>query len=339
MYRYDFTLLTNREILQEEIGKLKKMNSSESGLPNKIPYSSLLRGVSFYERKALLGYNLNESLKNPIIFTGQCLIKNEEDLKCPITVEDAIECLRLRELKEKTGFKVICMLPDLEYSEPGYTEGMREYGEDINYYKTVVEEITSMYESFRSKLIPGIEIIRTTTFAKQLSEELEKLNYLSHRIARAYHVTNPRPSLQRLVLKYGIDTALLPELLGYSGDIIVFAEPGEICSVKAAELVIQEKNLNKRIALVGQIPLPSLNIHIKRKIRMYSGRREERIHLNENLDEIRRKLTDDPTMALLILYMSPLTEEELLKEILRSTDRSLGIDEALDQIIYFKEFL
>ena len=145
--------------------------------------------------------------------------------------------------------------------------------------------------------------------------------------------------LQKTVLEYGIKEIVLPLIAGHGDrDIVVFAEPDEICSVKAAELVRGELHMNNQIGLIGQLPLPSLEFPLRGKIRMYSANRDDRIHLNENDTEIKTKLESDPLFSLLVLELSPLTTRDQLEYVMGSRDRKIGIDLLMEQIKLFREY-
>lgn len=332
----------NREVILRSVANLREKSASRYGLRNKVPvsYSNLIGGTILYERRALLGYNLDPlTEENAVLFTGQCLIKDNEDLECPITLEDAAECERLKELVQRHPMPVVCMYPDSTYIE--FIKGWS--GEHVT--EEMVNDATEKYIIFRRRILPGIIHYRTSELEEEVKAVINHLEIgnLQRQVRRIYGGRtlghDDAHPLQKTVLEYGIKEIALPLIAGYGDrDIVVFAEPDEICSVKAAELVRGELHMNNQIGLIGQLPLPSLGFPLRGKIRMYSANRDDRIHLNENDAEIKTKLESDPLFSLLVLQLSPLTTRDQLEYIMGSRDRKIGIDLLMEQIKLFREY-
>lgn len=332
----------NHDIMRSSLATLRERNASRYGLPNKVPskHSRLIGGTTLYERRTTLGYNLDSlNEETTVLFTGQCLVKDEENLECPITLEDAIECERLKELLQKHPMPAICMYPDSTYVK--FVEAWS--GDRVS--SEIVSSTTQKYVKFRTRIIPGItHLITSEVDAKLQSMTPPDTDDLEKRVRRIYGgrvlengQTHP---LQRTVLQYGIDEILLPMIAEHGDkDIVVFAEPDEICSIRAAELVRDALGIRKQIGLIGQLPLPSLGFPLGGKIRMYSASRKDRIHLNEDDSQIRKKLESDPFFSLLGLQLSPLTTNEQLEYLMKSRDRNIGIDMLMEQIKLFRRYV
>src|SRR3989338_1152935 len=116
---YDFIKtpeITNREATIYLMKSLRRANAGRYGLKEKMPYTHLLEDTALQKRKLCLGYNIAHARPDDtVLFTGQCLVKSEEDLECPATVEDAIECEKLKEMLNKGMVPAICMYPDSSY--------------------------------------------------------------------------------------------------------------------------------------------------------------------------------------------------------------------------------
>ncbi|MDO8660441.1 MAG: hypothetical protein Q7K43_00990, partial [Candidatus Woesearchaeota archaeon] len=108
---------TNGMRLQDAIKRLKRYSASRFGLPERTKSSWITKDTSLEKRRTFIGTDCTALKKeNTVLFTGQCLVKEEEDRDCPITLEDAIECERLKEIMQKNGLKTICILPDSVYA-------------------------------------------------------------------------------------------------------------------------------------------------------------------------------------------------------------------------------
>ena len=335
---------TNRQLMEKRVKSLRIDHGQKHGLKDKAA-SPLIRDTILKKRKICISYNA-ESLEeeNTVLFTGQCLLKEDEDLECPVTLDDAIECATLRHLLETSSMPAICMYPDSVYKEFVLGWSGKEVGE------REIELATEKFMAFRRRMLPDrVEHVRTSEVEEQINSLLpenflEQKEILKRKIRRIYGgrvlSDGQEHHLQEVILNYGIKTIILPVMLGYKNkDVVLFAEPQEVCSVYAAELASKALNRNIRIGLLGQLPVPSLTFLIDKKIDMYSAGRDSRIHLNEPDNEVRRKLEERPTFCLLSLYLSPLTTEEQLQEIGKSKDRKIGIDLMIEQIRAFRGYL
>lgn len=328
----------NSEVSSSLMSRLRKRNAERYGLRQNVPRSYLIRNTTLEKRRSCLGYGL-ESLEseNAVLFTGQCLVKDYDDPECPVTLEDAIECEKLRELLQRHPMPAVCIYPDSTYK--AFVEGWS--GKSID--ERAIERATEMYMTFRRNTLPRVVHVRSSEVDSTVKEKMQKdTNHLVSRIKRVYGgrlLNNGQThQLQRTILDYGIKTVFIPAALGYeSRSIAVFAEPDEICSVLAAELIGSELGMGMHFGLIGQIPLPSLGF--PQFIRMYSAGREGRIHLNEKDEEIRSKLEDDMNFLLLALYLSPLTTDDEIEYIGRSKERRIGLDILMNQIDMFRRHL
>ena len=346
MYGYDIQIdnRTNKQLIKEMIKLLKIKHGERHGLKNK-SNSPLLEGTIMQKRGTCMTYNaelLNE--ENALLFTGQCLIKEDDDPECPITLQDAVECARLRALLELHPLPALCMYPDSTYAK--FIQGWS--GRDVD--EKSIHAATDRYIAFRKNMLPGVEHIRVSDFQEVIDQQIsgqlsqEERNSLRTRIKRIYGGRFLRAGqehpLQEVILEYGIKTVLLPSLKGYGNrDIAVFAEPAEVCSVYSTEFVSMALRKDTEIGLIAQLPVPSLEFLIDRKLDMYSARREARIHLNEPDGVIRRKLEAEPDFCLVSLALSPLTTEAQLDELGKSRKREEGIDLMMGQIEEFRRYL
>src|SRR3989344_6302905 len=108
---------TNRQLMEERIKFLRIRHAQKHGLKDRIR-SLLLRCTVMHERRTCITYNaesFNET--NAMLFTGQCLLKKDENLECPVTLQDAIECERLKTLLKVHPIPAVCMYPDSVYRE------------------------------------------------------------------------------------------------------------------------------------------------------------------------------------------------------------------------------
>ncbi len=330
---------TNSEAMVNLMANLRKRNASRYGLKEGVPRSYLIGGTSMHERRGCLGYNLSGINDNVVLFTGQCLVKDREDKECPVTLEDALECEKLRDLLEKNPVPTVCMYPDSMYK--AFIEAWSGKEADDK----TIDLATERYIQFRKSMLPGIAHVRTSEIEDRLAGFMKRdMNHIRTGIRRIYGgrvlKEGQEHQLQQTILEYGIKMVALPIIAGHENkSVVVFAEPDEICSVKAAESVAEELGVNVSFALIGQIPLPSIDFPSSGRIRMYSAEREKRIHLNESDESIRKKFGNDINLLLLSLYSSPLTSGSDLEHIGRSKDRLVGIDLMMQQIDRFRSHL
>lgn len=334
---------TNRQLTEEMIRLLRRRHGEKHGLKDKAK-SPLLKDTLMLERKTCITYNAGSLDESAVLFTGQCLLKKGDDLECPVTFQDAVECARLNELLKVHTIPTICMYPDSTYAK--FIRGWS----GANVSENDINTTTKAYIEFRGRILPNIKHVRVSDFQEEIDKVVKKhipdeeRDILRKKIRRIYGgrllKDGREHPLQEVLLEYGIKTILLPSIIGYENrDIGVFAEPAEICSTYAAEMVSRALDMNIQIGLIGQLPVPSLEFLIDRELDMYSARRESRIHLNETDSQIRAKLEAEPDFCLVSLYLSPLTTEEQLQEIGKSRDRRAGTDIMVDQIREFRRYL
>jgi hypothetical protein len=297
--------------------------ASGHGLSRRIPYLNGLENVQAYRRRILLGYGFQNffgknSLENYAMFIGQCLVKkHEEDLDCPITLEDAIETYNAADLANALNLPVVSFFPDAEYS--------RFLDKRL---KRSLECITEKFCKFKSRIMPNAVQVRTSEYEKELLELEKRFEDLAFFVKRAYgrsfttsiHFRTSPHKMQKVVLRYAIDELWLPERLLEKHNVLVVASPEESCSVEAAQMLIQRAGMEKLISQLATLPVPSLDL---REQRMFDAKRDQRIHLNEEPSTIRRKLNS--TMASAILYISPLTKEKQVEDLLYSSEESVEI--------------
>ena len=331
----------NSEVMTKLAKTLRIMNAGRYGLKDRFSANYLVAGTTLARRNLLIGYNNSSQPGNTFIFTGQCLVKDQEDTECPVTIEDALECERLAEILAANPTPCVCIYPDSTYSN--FVAGWS--GEDVN--ESVIESCTLNYIRFRERILPQIIHVRTSDHEHEIKRILAELGVdipsLRSNVRRIYGgrvlKKDASHSLQQSVLEYGVKACLIPRILGrrekYS---VTFAEPDEICSVSAAQLFDTAIGSGMDFSLVGHVPLPPVE-YDRRNVRMYSAGRDKRIHLNESNSEIRSKLLDNPNFLLLYLYMSPLTTDDQLSYIGKSRDRRIGIEVAMDQVSKFKQYL
>ncbi len=333
----DTSYRKNSEVMEDLVSMLTRHSASKYRLKAKSPYSALVKGTTMYERKTYLGYNLDKlNIENTVIITGRCPLRADADLECPVTLEDAIESLRLRELLEKNPIPTIFMYGDLNDEELSNICSERKVDEKI------VKKAEEKSIEFRKRILPeSVKYYEINSVKESLPIDVEHLKSRTKRIYRGREVKDGEEHpLQRAIANYGMKTILLPELDGHSGkNIAVFGEPDEICSIVVAEMVRDELGKNIGIGLIGQLPLPSLGYPIEGNIRMQCDEdRNRRIYLNENDSIIKDKLKDY-RLTLVALQLSPLTTDEQLKEIGKSIDRNAGIDLLMEQINQFRKYL
>ncbi|MBI4162369.1 MAG: hypothetical protein HY513_01690 [Candidatus Aenigmarchaeota archaeon] len=344
MYEFDSAPpeSTNNEITAGLIKQLRKANASRYGLKERMPRTYLLEDTTLQRRKLCLGYNTSHARPdNTVLFTGQCIVKSEEDTECPVTLEDAIECETLREILNKTKVPVICMYPDSTY------ESFAEAWSGKKVDRRTIDVAAEKYMAFRRNVLPDVTHVRTSEVDDEVRKHIGQLDLkrLTGRIRRVYGGMvlreNEAHALQNTVLEYGFYAALLPDIMSFNGEhVVTFAEPDEICSVKAAGIAGSELYSIRKFSLIGQIALPSLDYFCGHgRIRMYSTARDQRIHLNETDTAIRAKLEKDTDFLLVALYMSPLTSEDELAQIGKSMDRKAGIDVMVEQVRKFRTYL
>jgi hypothetical protein len=328
----------NREVMPKLAKDLRKMNAARYRLKQKPPISYLTSNTSLSRRNLLIGYNNSERLGNTLVFTGQCLLKDQEDLECPVTIEDAIECERLAEILSKTPTPSVCIYPDSTYVN--FIAGWS--GESAD--QRAVETCTKIYMRFRDRILPNVTHIKTSDYEQEIKRilaetgvDIVKLRSEIRRIYGGRIVENGQShSLQQSVLEYGIKGCLIPKILERTEKTTVtFAEPDEICSVSASQIFAREVGFDTEFSLIGQVPLPPVE-YDRQNVRMYSALRAKRIHINET-STARSKFLDNPEFLLLYLYMSPLTTEDQLAYIGKSRDRRIGIDIAMEQIKKFSD--
>ncbi len=342
MYKFDEEPeRTNHEIALGLLKKLRKTSASMYGLKERMPYTYLLEGTALQRRQLCLGYNTNSIAPGKtVMLTGQCIVKDDEELECPVTLEDALECEKLKEILQKSGVPSVCIYPDSTYADFSKSSGK-------NIDRKTIERATEAYVAFRTSALPEIIHVKTSEYEDKIKETVGSLDMssLAGKVRRVYGGRLLRPgqshSLQNTIIEYGLKAAVLPCIVGLTGECVVtFAEPDEICSVLAAEMVGKELEMPAKFSLIGQIPLPSMSYTSGfGDIRMYSAGRERRIHLNECNETIRAKFEQDTDILLVALYMSPLTTEDELEIIGKSLDRREGMDVMMQQIEKFRKHL
>ncbi len=329
---------TNQQVMVERIKTLRRRHCGEQGLKDRSK-SPLLTDTVMQNRKTTITYNAEDfNEEDTIIFTGQCLLKKEEDLECPVTLQDAVECARLNTLLEAHPVPVVCMYPDSTYAE--FIHGWS--GVEAN--ENDIDTATDIYMGFRGRMLPKVEHVRLSEVNLDGVIHLPEKGRLTTQIRRIYGgrllMDGQEHPLQRVLMEYGIKTIALPVFFGYEGkNIAIFAEPDETSSTYAAEIVNGVVGMVGQIGLLGQLPVPSLNYLVDRELDMYSAVRENRIHLHEDDLGIRRKLEAEPDFCLVTLCLSPLTTEAQLDEIGKSRDRNVGIDILMEQINEFRRYL
>ncbi len=327
-------VLTARKVLKN----LLKRNASRYGLKEKMPPSGILDGTTLRERRTVLGTDSSVlKASNTVLFTGQCLVKSEENLECPITLEDAIECERLKEIMEKKSLAGICFLPDSVY-------GQYLSLEKKQVPETTLQRATQAYDAFRRLMVPNLKIVRLSEVATitELSHELEKPEIKARLLSKIRRVYGGRPlkpgqrhPLQELLINYGLAELEVPRHCGYENkDIALFAEPDEICSLKAAEAIAVELGRTNQLALIGAIALPAIDYFENGEIRMYSAKRSSRLHLDESETAIRDKLATHPAWAITALALSPLTPTEMLEDL--HSKPKLAVDTLMELIVRYK---
>lgn len=330
---------TNRQLMEERTKLLRRKNCERYALKDK-SNSPLLKDTAMQERKTCLTYNA-ESLdeNNAVLFTGQCLLKKEENLECPVTLQDAIECERLKTLLEKYPLPAVCMYPDSVYRE--FIKGWS--GNDAN--EKDIDVATEIYLKFRRKVLPEVEHIRTSelqSFGEPISkEELEIARKQIRKIYGGRILTDGQEHpLQRVLLDYGLKTIHITSKMGYGAkNIVIFAEPDEICSVHATAVVANTLGMNIKIGLLGQLPVPSLDFLLDREIIMYSANRKSRIYLSESDADIRRKLETESDFCAVSTYLSPLTTREQLEYAKKSRNKGDMVEILMEQIVRFRKYL
>ena len=331
---------TNRQLMEERIKFLRIRHAQKHGLKDRIR-SLLLGGTVMHERRTCITYNaesFNEN--NSILFTGQCLLKKDENLECPVTLQDAIECEVLRDLLEKHPMPAVCMYPDSIYRE--FMKGFSENDVD----EKNVEIATDKYMRFRRIMLPGVQHIRISDFNGKFTGEIfgEERERLSGEVRRIYGgrllPESQTHSLQKVLLDYGFKTIILPSIIGYGNrNIVIFAEPAEICSVYAAEIAGRALGKDIKIGLLGNLPVPSLEFLIDRKIDMYSANRNARIYLNESDSEVRKKLDAEPDFCAVSVYLSPLTTTDQLTDARKSRKKEEIAEILMEQIKVFRRYV
>ncbi len=331
----------NNERARDGLRFLRQNNAGRYGLKERTPTTPIIEGTTLATRKTTLRLNCETiDPANAVIFTGQCLVKKEEDENCPITLEDAIECELLGELVAKSKLPALCMLPDSVYASYISAEGR-------SVEQRTVSRAADIYSAFRKAMVPEIQLVRTSEIhaGERLNEDTTER--LVERITRIYAgrvlKNGERHPVQKTILQYGLATLDVPKHLGYADkDIVVFAEPDEVCSMRAAEAICQERRITTKLALIGQIATPGLsyfNTFNKGPIRMFSGVKQQRIHLNENDDLIRTKLAAQPLFTLVTLLLSPRTTEEQLQQIGKSYDPLAAVEPLLEQVKHYKKIV
>lgn len=343
---YEFETLTdnriNKQLMVERINLLRRRHGEKHGLRDRSK-SPLLRDTVMQMRKTNITYNAESfGERKTVIFTGQCLLKKNEDLECPVTLQDAIECARLNTLLEAHPVPAVCMYPDSTYAN--FIHGWSGAEADEN----DIDAATNIYMGFRGRMLHNVKHVRVSDIQRELDERTslstEEKERLKGKIRRIYGGRllgeGQEHPLQEVLLEYGIKAVVLPSIIGYEEvNIAIFAEPAEICSTYAAEIVNKALNRKNQIGLLGQLPVPSLNYLVDRELDMYSAGRESRIHLHETDREIRKKLEAEPDFCLVTLCLSPLTTEAQLEEVGKSRDRNEGIDVIMEQVNKFRRYL
>lgn len=345
----DTTIDSNQKLIRRALRRLLKYNTSIYGLRETMRSAWILDGTTLKERHTVIGTDCTTLRPdNTVLFTGQCLVKKEEDLQCPITLEDAIECERLKEVVLKKDLDCFCMLPDMIYASYLNAERITTPAESV-------QRATQVYAAFRQLMIPGIRVVKLSEMEMDsgVSQRIDSpmiKRELTSKIRRIYGGRVLKPGqqhpLQSLLINYGLVTLEIPRHFAAGDkDIAIFAEPDEICSLRAAEAIVSELGRPNKLGLVGSLALPSLSYFEKETgtevgdIRMYSTPRSERIHLNEDNDLIKAKLEKHPLFTLTALILSPLTSAEELKTVEKQTSYKLAVEILMEQTIKYKKLV
>lgn len=340
----------------DSLRRLKELNAERYDLKLEPLSHPLLDGTFLKERDAVIPYGLDGFNKqNAVVFTGQCLLKHDEDPECPVTLEDMLEILKLRDFLQKTQLPAVCMIPDSIYLDKKFLDPWFGGHTDLKEIRERVEKFADLYTNVRRKLTPSVKHIRTSEIEEKLNGARNRLSLplLIPKIRQVYggrflknkEHTHP---LSQTILEYGMVSLILRDRAGYTNreHIIVFSEPDEICSVKATELILAERgdrlraNNVKSVGLIGQIPLPPLYYPPDlEKNRMYGAPRKSRIHVNEPDENIRGKLLENPSFALLAVYMSPATDQDELDYLRVYGTKGDVADILIGQIRDFRRYL
>lgn len=342
------------DIARKSLRELKRLNSDRFRLEPESLTHPLFEGTFLKERDIAIPYGVNGNLtsENTVVFAGQCLLKRNENSECPITLEDIIDTLKLRDFLERTGLPAVCMIPDSIYLDRKFLDPWFGRITDLGEIRRRVEDFTELYIKVRSRITPSVKNIRTSEIEKELNAASNRLS-LSKLVPQIRQVYGGRflgrkeeyHPLSPTILDYGLISMLLPQAAGYPGrNVLVFAEPDEICSVKAAETIIRERrsklDYDESVGLIGQIPLPPLNFPPElKKNRMYGAPPIYRIHLNESDEEIRKKLMERPDFAVVTVYMSPVTDKDEFDYLRLYGEREDAVDILMGQIKEFRRYV
>lgn len=347
-------MVSNSTSIDELVRDLRQLNLERYRLDDEPLSHPLLEGTFLKERGIVVTHGLGKNFTsdNTIVFAGQCLLKHDENPECPVTLEDVIDVLKLRDFLVKTQLPAVCMIPDSVYLDKKFLDPWFGGTVDLREIRERVERFSELYIRVRSRITPSVRHVRTSEIEKELNAARTRLSIHSlipnvrqvygGRFLGSKESTHP---LSSTILDYGLITLLMPENTGYGGrNVVVFAEPDEICSVKAAQTIVQERKdklkSDTSVGLIGQIPLPPLYFPPElKKNRMYGAPPTYRIHLNETDRQIRRKLLEYPDFALLAVYMSPLTEKDEFDYLRVFGEKEDAVDVLMPQIREFRRYM
>lgn len=347
-------MISGTTSIDELVRGLRQLNLERYRLDDEPLSHPLLEGTFLEERGIVVPYGLDENftLDNTVVFTGQCLLKHDENPECPVTLEDIIDVLKLQDFLAKTQLPAVCMIPDSIYLDKKFLDPWFGGTVDLREIRERIERFSDLYIRVRSRVTPSVRHMRTSEIERELNAARTRLSThsLIPNIRQVYggrfldrkESTHP---LSSTILDYGSIMLLMPEKAGYGErNVVAFAEPDEICSVKAAQTIVQERKERLRsdtsVGLIGQIPLPPLYFPPElKKNRMYGASPTYRIHLNETDEQIRRKLLEHPEFASLAVYMSPLTDRDELDYLRAFGEKEDAVDVLMPQIKQFRSYM
>lgn len=339
----DLDTRTNYQLMLDLVKSLREKSAGWFGLSTKQPRIPILEDTHLRkDKKISLVHNAHvlgqANAENTVIFTGQCLYKEDEDEDCPVTLEDAIECTILKDLLDKHHLPTFCIYPDTIYYDTCKSTQVS---------KEKVDKVTNKLMAYRKKLLPKVIHLRLSELLKDNPKILSPNNLdlkISNKVRRVYGgrvlKEGETHSTQKPILSYGILAIEVPSSFGHKNkNIIVFGEGDEMCSAAATEIIRSELDLKIGVGFIGILPITGTDYPGKGKARMFSSQRSLRIHLNEQDEEIKRKLEEHPYFTLLTLMLSPLTTQDQFSYMLKTDKRNTGLEILMQQIKEFRKYL
>lgn len=243
-----------------------------------------LEELNIYGRTRMFHFSLQDNLdidSNTVLLFGQCLTKDNEYEENPISIADAIFARLFSQLALQFPNSMV-VYPDSEYER--YSRELRMRRHDAS----KLDKVTTNYENFHRSILPKhVRLLRTSQYDKFLEGMKDRFTRFVSSATSFYGWRTPTEKQKELVYECAVNELVLPYLLfGGKENILIFAYPDEICSVKVAQQILCENNyLAKGISLLSPMPIKGIN---SRKD-MVDTSREKRLHMHENQEAINEK--------------------------------------------------